>query len=575
MPQDWQRYLLLLSLAVVAYLLVLQWNEDYGGVSEGQMADSAPELASQAEGDSPLGLEPKEDRSDVPDASLIAGAQSRAPREVRQESGKAVHVRTKVLDVWIDLVGGDVVRARLPAHPLSLETPDIAFPLLDRGNGREYVAQSGLVGPDGTDDASGRPLYRSAQHEYASKEEEALEVTLEMLPKTGKEHLRVEKVYRFAHNDYLAEMQYRVTNTSEEDARVNLFAQFKHDGGEALAGESSGLGPRPYVGAALQTREDRYFKLDFEDIDDGPFQERLQGGWVAMLQHYFLGAWIPPATDQNSYVGRKTGDGSYAVGLIGPEHVLAPGETRTIGAGLYLGPKNQRRLQEIAPDLNLTVDYGFLWWLAVPLFRLLDWLHSFVGNWGVAIILLTFLVKLVLYPLSNAGYKSMAKMRQVAPKMKQLQERYSDDRQKLSMEMMALYKREGANPMGGCLPMLLPMPVFIALYWVLYESVELRQAPFALWIQDLSEIDPFFVLPILMGASMFLMQYLNPPPPDPMQARIMKAMPIAFTVLFLFFPSGLVLYWLVNNILSLAQQWYITRKIEAQGAATGKNSGKG
>ncbi len=205
----------------------------------------------------------------------------------------------------------------------------------------------------------------------------------------------------------------------------------------------------------------------------------------------------------------------------------------------------------------------------MPLFRVLDWLHSFVGNWGVAIILLTFLVKLVLYPLSNAGYKSMAKMRQVVPKMKQLQERYSDDRQKLSTEMMALYKREGANPMGGCLPMLLPMPVFIALYWVLYESVELRQAPFALWIQDLSEIDQFFVLPILMGASMFLMQYLNPPPPDPMQARIMKAMPIAFTVLFLFFPSGLVLYWLVNNILSLAQQWYITRKIEREAAKPG------
>jgi len=350
---------------------------------------------------------------------------------------------------------------------------------------------------------------------------------------------------------------------------VNLFAQFKHDGGEALAGESSGLGPRPYVGAALQTRDDRYFKLDFDDIDDGPFQERLQGGWVAMLQHYFLGAWIPPAADLNSYVGRKTGDGGYAVGLIGPEQVVAPGETRAFGAELYLGPKNQRRLQEIAPDLNLTVDYGFLWWLAVPLFRVLDWLHSFVGNWGFAIILLTFLVKLVLYPLSNAGYKSMAKMRQVAPKMKQLQERYSDDRQKLSTEMMALYKREGANPMGGCLPMLLPMPVFIALYWVLYESVELRQAPFALWIQDLSEIDQFFVLPILMGASMFLMQYLNPPPPDPMQARIMKAMPIAFTVLFLFFPSGLVLYWLVNNILSLAQQWYITRKIEREAAKPG------
>ena len=563
MPQDWQRYLLLAGLAVGAYVLVLQWNEDYGGVSERQGGE-VPELARPSGGDSPLGLEPTQDRGDVPDAALVAGGQLQAVGEPAERTRKAVHVRTQVLDVWIDLSGGDVVRAWLPEHPLSLDTPDIAFPLMDRGQGREYVAQSGLVGPDGVDDASGRPNFASAREDYATEPGQTLDVVLEMQPKPGKEHLNVEKVYRFSHDDYLVRMEYRVTNLGRADAQINMFAQFKHDGGEALAGESSGLGPRPYVGAALQTNEDRYYKLDFDDIDDGPYQARKQGGWVAMLQHYFLGAWIPAATDQNSYVGRKTGDGGYAVGLIGPEQRLMPGETRVFGAGLYLGPKNQRRLQEIAPDLNLTVDYGFLWWLAVPLFWVLDWLHSYVGNWGGAIILLTFLVKLVLYPLSSAGYRSMAKMRQVAPKMKQLQERYSDDRQKLSAEMMALYKREGANPMGGCLPMLLPMPVFIALYWVLYESVELRQAPFALWIQDLSEIDPFFVLPILMGASMFLMQYLNPPPPDPMQARIMKAMPIAFTVLFLFFPSGLVLYWLANNILSLAQQWYITRKIEAE-----------
>ena len=570
MPQDWQRYLLLAGLAVGAYVLVLQWNEDYGGVNEEQIVSEAPEFSSQAGGDSPIGLEPREERGDIPDPSLITGNQVSQASEARRGSGKAVHVRTRVLDLWIDLVGGDVVRARLPEHPMSLETPDIAFPLLDRGAGREFVAQSGLVGPDGVDDGAGRATYVSARADYSTNETqststgETLEVVLEMLPKPGKEYLNIEKVFRFVDDDYLAELEYRVTNRSGEDAKINLFAQFKHDGGEALAGESGGLGPRPYVGAALQTNEDRYYKLDFEDIDDGPFQVRRQGGWVAMLQHYFLGAWIPDASETNSYVGRKTGDGGYAVGLIGPEQLVRAGETRVFGAQLYLGPKNQRRLQEISPDLNLTVDYGFLWWLAVPLFSVLDWLHSYVGNWGGAIILLTFLVKLVLYPLSHAGYRSMAKMRQVAPKMKQLQERYSDDRQKLSMEMMALYKREGANPMGGCLPMLLPMPVFIALYWVLYESVELRQAPFALWIQDLSEIDPFFVLPILMGASMFLMQYLNPPPPDPMQARIMKAMPIAFTVLFLFFPSGLVLYWLVNNILSLAQQWYVTRKIEAE-----------
>ena len=567
MPQDWQRYALILGLAAIAYLLVLQWNEDYGGVSPAQEGTDRPEFAQFEGDDAPAGLEPIEQASDVPDASLIEEqAPAQIPGEQRQLAGEAVHVLTGVLDLWIDPVGGDIVRARLPQHPLSLDTPDRAFPLLDRGNGREYVAQSGLIGSEGVDSQGGRPVFHSLQSEYATEPGEVLEVMLEMLPKEGSEALRVQKVYRFSHEDYLFELEYRVRNQGDEPASMNLFAQFKHDGGEALAGETGGLGPRPYVGAALQTSEDRYYKLEFDDLDDGPFRERLTGGWVAMLQHYFLGAWVPGAEDNNTYFGGKTHDGRYRVGYISPNQQLAPGEAATFKSQLYIGPKNQRRLQEIAPDLNLTVDYGFLWWLAVPLFWVLDWLHGFVDNWGVAIILLTLLVKLVLYPLSNAGYKSMAKMRQVAPKMKQLQERYSDDRQKLSTEMMALYKREGANPMGGCLPMLLPMPVFIALYWVLYESVELRQAPFVLWIQDLSEIDPFFVLPILMGASMFLMQYLNPPPPDPMQARIMKAMPIAFTVLFLFFPSGLVLYWLVNNILSLAQQWYITSKIEAQAA---------
>lgn len=570
MPQDWQRYILLLGLAVVAYLLVLQWNEDYGGVDAQNQGQEAPEMSRpETLGDAPAGLVQEQPTGDVPDISLAGSSdEERTTRESSEWQGNAVRVKTGVLDVWIDPTGGDVVRVRLPTHPLSLETPDIAFPLMDRGNGRVYIAQSGLIGPQGVDSEGGRPRFESQAYEYVSEPGKELLVVLPMRPKQEYPGLEVEKVFRFQHEAYLVDVEYHVHNRSPDMANMNLFAQFKHDGLQALAGQSGGLGPRPYVGAALQTKEDRYFKLEFEDLDERSFQEVLVGGWVAMLQHYFLGAWIPGSEDVNAYSGGKTGDGRYRVGYIGPERQVAPGETAILTTQLYVGPKNQRRLQEIASDLNLTVDYGFLWWLAVPLFWVLDWLHNYVENWGMAIILLTFLVKLVLYPLSNAGYKSMAKMRQVAPKMKQLQERYADDRQKLSAEMMQLYKREGANPMGGCLPMLLPMPVFIALYWVLYESVELRQAPFILWIQDLSEIDPYFVLPILMGASMFAMQYLSPPPADPMQAKIMKAMPIAFTVLFLFFPAGLVLYWLANNILSLAQQWYITRKIEAQASKT-------
>ncbi len=568
MPQDWQRYILLLGLAAVAYLLVLKWNDDYGGVSGTNQGGDVPELATQqTHGDMPTGIVATETTGDVPDISLVGEATNDvAASQTTARQGQAVQVRTGVLEFWIDPVGGDVVRVRLPSHPLSLETPDIPFPLMDRGNGRVYIAQSGLIGAQGVDQEGGRAQFDAQATEYETVVDRELEVVLRMRPKAGLENLRVEKVFRFKHEAFLVDVEYRVYNQGQAAAHMNLYAQFKHDGRPALAGESGGLGPRPYVGAALQTSDDRYYKLEFEDMDEGPFRARLTGGWVAMLQHYFLGAWVPNAEQLNTYLGRKTSDGRYTVGYIGPERRVEPGETAVLATKLYVGPKNQKRLEEIAPDLNLTVDYGFLWWLAVPLFWLLDWLHGYVGNWGGAIILLTLLVKLVLYPLSNAGYKSMAKMRQVAPKMKQLQERYADDRQKLSAEMMQLYKREGANPMGGCIPMLLPMPVFIALYWVLFESVELRQAPFALWIQDLSEIDPYFVLPILMGASMFGMQYLSPPPAEPMQARIMKAMPIAFTVLFLFFPAGLVLYWLANNVLSLAQQWYITRKIEAQAA---------
>ena len=271
---------------------------------------------------------------------------------------------------------------------------------------------------------------------------------------------------------------------------------------------------------------------------------------------------MPPQDQTNRFYGQKRGDGTYAFGFVGPAVELAPGGRTSLPAQFYAGPKDQDRLEEIAPNLNLTVDYGFLWWLAVPLFKLLQWFHAVTGNWGVAIILLTVLVKAILYPLSAKAYKSMANMRRVAPQMKRMQERYASDRQKLSQEMMKLYQKEGVNPLGGCLPMLLPMPIFLALYWVLYESVELRQAPFFGWINDLSVMDPLFILPLLMGGSMYLQQQLSPQMGDPMQQRVMKLMPVMFTVLFLFFPAGLVLYWLVNNVLSIAQQWYVMKQFD-------------
>src|SRR5690606_2559441 len=313
---------------------------------------------------------------------------------------------------------------------------------------------------------------------------------------------------------------------------------------------------KPYLGAAITTPDENYKKISFDDLSDEPFKVVKEGGWVAMVQHCFISAWIPEAQDQNSYHLRQLGSQDmYLLGFTGPRTEVAPGTQGSIKARFYAGPKDTERLEEISPYLDLTVDYGWLWWIAKPLFWLLKTIHGFLGNWGLAIIGLTMVVKAAFFQLSAASYRSMAKMRKLAPKMAELKERCGDDRQKLSQEMMKLYKTEKVNPLGGCLPILVQMPVFLALYWTLMESVELRHAPFILWIQDLSVKDPYFVLPLIMGLTMFLQMRLNPAPPDPMQARIMQLMPFVFTFMFMWFPAGLVLYWVTNNTLGILQQW--------------------
>ncbi len=575
LPTEVLRIVLLIALGVVGYLLILQWNEDYMQSTPApdyatEPAPVAAEPAVTASPDVPVAadLPAATGVSDVPDESLIdpegADTQTAVSVPTPDVRERLVVVRTPLLHVWIDRLGGDVVRVALPEYPVDLDRPDVPFLLLDSGVDRTYVAQSGLIGPDGIDAGGERPLYTTDAPSY-SLESNELVVELRAL----RDGLEVAKRYTFRSDDYLMDVAYRVRNLTGRPISARLFGQLKRDRKEPYVDSSIALGPQPYLGAALTTAENRYEKLDFDDLDEGRYRTTEQGGWVAFLQHYFLSAWIANAEETNSYYGQRRPDGTYMFGFSGPARQVASGAVGEWTARLYVGPKDQKRLEEIAENLNLTVDYGFLWWLAVPLFYLLDWLHGFVGNWGVAIILLTVLVKLVLYPLSAASYKSMANMRRVAPQMKRLQERHADDRQKLSQEMMALYKKEKVNPLGGCLPMLLPMPIFIALYWVLFESVELRQAPFALWINDLAAMDKYFVLPLLMGASMYLQQLLSPAVGDPMQVRMMRLMPIMFTVLFLFFPAGLVLYWLVNSVLSIAQQWYVIRQTERAYAVKG------
>ena len=571
LPTEIQRIVLLIGMAALGYLMILAWNDDYGQSVNADSYSSELELAGADAGIAPSVAAPTAvvgtGNSDVPDDSLLAPESTTESATVAAnpaaplDQGRLIKVTTPVLEVWIDKLGGDLVRVQLPKFPVTIDRPDVHYQLLDNSQGRTYVAQSGLIGRDGIDKGSSRPLYTSSQSEYSLSESGSeLLVTLN----TSQNGLQVAKSFRFTPNDYLVDLSYRVENATAESKQAALFAQIKRDRSEPRGQETTALGPRPYLGGALTTAESRYEKIEFDDLDEeGDFRQSVSGGWVAFLQHYFLSAWVAQPEVTNRYYGQRRNDGTYVFGYVAPAQEIAPGSSATWNAGFYAGPKDQERLEEIAPNLNLTVDYGFLWWLAAPLFKVLKWFHDMVGNWGVAIILLTVLVKALLWPLSAKAYKSMANMRRVAPQMKRLQERHAGDRQKLSAEMMKLYQKEGVNPLGGCLPMLLPMPIFLALYWVLFESFELRQAPFMLWIQDLSVMDPFFVLPLLMGASMYLQQLLSPAMGDPMQVKMMRLMPIMFTVLFLFFPAGLVLYWLVNNVISIAQQYWVIKKTEA------------
>ncbi|MCZ6620255.1 MAG: membrane protein insertase YidC [Gammaproteobacteria bacterium] len=576
-PTEVQRILLLVGLAATGYLMLLAWNEDYlqgastpsTDATEISEQTSSSDIPSDISSDVPEFGQPRQGSSDVPDAALI-GSGVVASGEVtvveQPDRRQLVKITTPKLQIWIDRAGGDIVAVKLPLFPVNIERPEDPYQLLSQGNGRTYIAQSGLLGPDGDwlVGSTERPVYRSDADEYELGEREALVVNLRV--ESG--GLQIVKSFGFTRDDYLVSVDYRVENRSGYPIEARFFAQLKRDNNEPEGGGSFSLGPQPYLGAALTTPESRYEKLDFDDLDDdGPFRLQVQGGWIAFLQHYFLSAWIAQPEETNSYFARRRDDGLYVFGYAGPFKKVADGAVGEWSTRFYAGPKDQKSLEKISANLNLTVDYGFLWWIAQPLFSLLDWFYGVVGNWGFAIILLTVLVKAILYPLSAHSYKSMANMRRVGPQMKRLQERHADDRQKLSQEMMALYKKEKVNPLGGCLPMLLPMPIFIALYWVLFESVELRHAPFMLWINDLAAMDPFFILPLAMGASMFLQQSLSPAVGDPMQVRMMKMMPIMFTVLFLFFPAGLVLYWLVNNVLSIAQQWYVIRKTEAAQAS--------
>ena len=540
---DQRRLILLL---VFSLSLVMLWD---GWIKHNQPAVPAPVAGAAA---------PATAGSSVttPSAGLTPGATALPSAEAAKAAPK-MRVVTDMLRADISAEGGSIVRLELAQHK-DTNDRERNFVLLDDGMRHLYSAESGLIG-DGL--PNHRTVYALPADEVALKDgEDTLVLRLEAPEQNG---VKVTKLMTFRRGSYLVDVSYEINNGGAEPLSAHAYFQLTRDGKPAEQVEAFGV--TTFTGPAFFTDAAKFQKVQFEEIAEGKakFAKTASDGWVAMVQHYFVSAWLPAAGIEREYFARKVGGDLYSAGVILPVAAIAPGASGSAASRLYVGPQEQDKLEGIAPGLDLVVDYGFLTVIAAPLFWVLSWFHSLTGNWGWAIILVTVAIKLAFFPLSAASYKSMAKMRVLGPRMQRLKELYGNDKAKMQQEMMNLYRTEKINPLGGCLPILVQIPVFIALYWVLLGSVEMRQAPWLGWIQDLSAKDPYFILPIIMGVSMLVQMKLNPTPPDPLQAKIMMAMPIVFTFMFLWFPSGLVLYWVVNNLLSIAQQWQITRMIES------------
>ncbi len=548
------RFALYSALAVVSYLMLLQWQEDYPDEKQ-QAGLDTPTLNAPIE-ESMTTSATTQVANDVP--SLPGATPTNDTLTITEQS--FIKVATDTLELQIDSHGGDIVYLALPQHLTSLNVDAEPFVILSSAPGRSYTAPSGLIGPNGID-SERRAIYSTSSPEYTLADgQNTLQVDLTTSTESG---VTITKRFVFTRDSYLIDISYLIDNKSPTEFRANPFGQIKRDNFDDPS-NAGGFG-RTYLGFVTTNEEDPYNEVTFDDIDDdGSASVKSLGGWIAFSQHYFISAWIPSANSNNNFTTRKNSAGQYYGEFTGDTIAIPAGSTGRYDTQFYVGPKDQYKLAEVSPNLDLTIDYSFLWFIAAPIYWLLTKINSVIGNYGFSIILLTISVKALFYKLSETQYRSMASMRRLMPKIQQLKELYGDDRMKLQQATMELYKKEKANPLAGCLPMLVQMPVFISLYWVLLESVELRHAPFILWLTDLSVRDPYFVLPLLMGGTMLLQTSLSPAPADPMQAKVMKLMPIMMTGIFLWFPAGLVLYWFTNAALGIAQQWYITRKIEAQ-----------
>jgi YidC/Oxa1 family membrane protein insertase len=551
---DIKRNLLIVALAVVSYLMLLAWNQDHPAQinTDSNISVLPPD---------PAALPTTQAATDLPEIQVSTTESASPAATPTANASTYIVVTTPSQVVTIDLLGGDIVRLTLPKFPVALDRQDEPFVLLDAKGSLKFMAQSGLIGADGPDaSAGGRPLYSTTQSEYSMLDGE-LHVDLTLPTRNG---VDIIKRYIFSADDYLIRVQYLIDNKGELPWRGNDFGQLKRSSApDPSSASGGGFGINTYLGVVTRLQDDPYEKFDFGDMDKGIAPYNVTGGWIGFSQHYFLSSWIPSADSENTFTARRNAAGEYLFGFVGAESRVDPGQSGVFETGFWAGPKDQYRLEEISPDLGLTIDYGKLWFVAYPIFWVLSKINDQVGNFGLSIVLLTLVIRTLFYPLSVKQFRSQANMKRLQPKIQQLKEKHGEDKQKFMQAQMELWKKENVNPFSGCLPPLLQMPVFIGIFWVLNESVELRHASFILWYNDLSALDPYFVLPLLLGGAYYLQQHMTPMmTTDPTQEKVMKFMPVIFTVFFLWFPAGLVLYYLVNALVGILQQWYFIKKTE-------------
>ncbi|MDA7742422.1 membrane protein insertase YidC [Francisellaceae bacterium] len=548
------RIVLLVALAFVFMMIYGKWNAMF---NPPQKSTPAAQISSEVAKTSKASSVPNIQIGTQTPTLTSNSVQKHLSTPTSKASVKEIAVKTDVFDLKISPINGSITNLSLKKYNTTLhdKTPLVIF---NNKSDSQYIAQSGVINKElNQHDIT----FTAPKMDYTIGAAKTLTVALN----AKVDGIELTKTYTFTKNSYDIKVKQTIHNASGKNFSGRFYGQLLRKDNTKSTSLLDMHSYATYSGATLSSTKDRYQKESFKDIHEQAQNIQTTQGWAAMVQHYFLSAWIPEnskANEKNMLFTRSLGNQTYGVGAAMPAFTLTPGQSFSDNSQLYVGPAIKKNLDTVAPNLSLTVDYGWLWFISDLIFWAMSLIYGLVGNWGVAIILVTFLIKLIFFPLSAKSYKSMAKMRLLQPKIKQLKEQHGDDKQKMTQQMMQMYKREKVNPLGGCLPMIVQIPVFIALYWVLLESVQLRQAPFMFWIHDLSVKDPYYVLPILMGLSMFVQQRLNPAPPDPMQAKIMMFMPVIFTVMFLNFPAGLVLYWLTNNVLGVLQQWWVMKQVE-------------